>query len=275
MFLKNIKELIQDGGRCMNDQWLSIVEYARCFQISDMTVRRRIKTGRLHAVLKDGKYYIPLQEEAEGQNDSFDSPVNLREEIRTPNREFFSQNQERRVPQGNGNRYQQIKHVTPKKPQRYPVLPNQKNQQTAPYKDYEFKNQSSYKDHESKQNLFKKDSLLHSVSRQTKSKNFQGDLEKASKVLPQDLVGRLHKQQTCSLDSSELINFCAKVVENLNQTEKTLKDNYKEKFDSLNVKTKHLETEIKNRELKLNEMKQKVEDLILLVKMIESKNKER
>jgi hypothetical protein len=43
----------------MAEQWLSIVEYARSFAISDMTVRRRIKTGKLKAVLKDGKYYIP------------------------------------------------------------------------------------------------------------------------------------------------------------------------------------------------------------------------
>jgi hypothetical protein len=40
-------------------EWLSIVEYARHHQLSDMTVRRRIKTGRLEAVLQEGKYYIP------------------------------------------------------------------------------------------------------------------------------------------------------------------------------------------------------------------------
>ena len=44
----------------MSEQWLSIVEYARTFSVSDMTIRRRIKNGRLKAVLKDGKYYIPL-----------------------------------------------------------------------------------------------------------------------------------------------------------------------------------------------------------------------
>ena len=42
----------------MSEQWLSIVEYARLNSLSDMTVRRRIKTGRLHAVLREGKYYI-------------------------------------------------------------------------------------------------------------------------------------------------------------------------------------------------------------------------
>ncbi len=44
----------------MSDQWLSIVEYARQFNISDMTVRRRIKNGKLQAILREGKYYIPI-----------------------------------------------------------------------------------------------------------------------------------------------------------------------------------------------------------------------
>lgn len=44
----------------MNQQWMSIVEYARQFDISDMTVRRRIKTGKIPAELKEGKYYIPV-----------------------------------------------------------------------------------------------------------------------------------------------------------------------------------------------------------------------
>jgi hypothetical protein len=45
-------------------EWLSIVEYARKYQISDMTIRRRIKTGKLKAELKDGKYYIPAGQES-------------------------------------------------------------------------------------------------------------------------------------------------------------------------------------------------------------------
>ena len=46
----------------MTQEWLSIVEYARAFDVSDMTIRRRIKTGKLKAVLKDGKYYIPVDD---------------------------------------------------------------------------------------------------------------------------------------------------------------------------------------------------------------------
>ncbi len=54
----------------MNNQtekWLSIVEYARIFSISDMTVRRAIKTGRIKAELRDGKYYIPVETGEDGK----------------------------------------------------------------------------------------------------------------------------------------------------------------------------------------------------------------
>ncbi|MBP9708052.1 MAG: hypothetical protein KBD78_10425 [Oligoflexales bacterium] len=46
-------------------QWLSIVEYARTFSVSDMTVRRRIKNGRLAADLRDGKYFIPVNKNSQ------------------------------------------------------------------------------------------------------------------------------------------------------------------------------------------------------------------
>ena len=47
---------------------MSIVEFARHYQISDMTVRRRIKTGKLQAVLRNGKYYIALHQKPNQQN---------------------------------------------------------------------------------------------------------------------------------------------------------------------------------------------------------------
>ena len=47
----------------MSQRWLSIVEYARTYSVSDMTVRRRIKNGKLEAQLKDGKYYIPVTQD--------------------------------------------------------------------------------------------------------------------------------------------------------------------------------------------------------------------
>ena len=51
----------------MSQAWLSIVEYAREFSVSDMTVRRRIKTGKLRSEMRDGKYYIPVDVGHDGQ----------------------------------------------------------------------------------------------------------------------------------------------------------------------------------------------------------------
>jgi hypothetical protein len=42
----------------MEEKWMSINDYSRSFSISDMTVRRRIRSGKLQAVLRDGKYFI-------------------------------------------------------------------------------------------------------------------------------------------------------------------------------------------------------------------------
>lgn len=42
----------------MEEKWMSINDYSRSFSISDMTVRRRIRSGKLKAVLRDGKYFI-------------------------------------------------------------------------------------------------------------------------------------------------------------------------------------------------------------------------
>lgn len=58
----------------MAEQWMSIVEYARSFSVSDMTVRRRIKSGKLHAVLKDGKYFIPVMGMSSNQVQADPSP---------------------------------------------------------------------------------------------------------------------------------------------------------------------------------------------------------
>jgi hypothetical protein len=52
-------------GELMSEKWISIVEYARHHNVSDMTVRRRIKTGKLRSVLKEGKYYVLLSSQPE------------------------------------------------------------------------------------------------------------------------------------------------------------------------------------------------------------------
>lgn len=60
----------------MAEQWLSIVEFARTYDMSDMTVRRRIKNGKIKAVLRDGKYYIPVAPERNGSPQAPKSATN-------------------------------------------------------------------------------------------------------------------------------------------------------------------------------------------------------
>ncbi|MBI2602540.1 MAG: hypothetical protein HYW48_05740 [Deltaproteobacteria bacterium] len=72
----------------MSEGWMSIVEYARRFNVSDMTVRRRIKTGKLPAELKDGKYFIRVQQPAlpppQGENQVRREPPSQPQERFTP-----------------------------------------------------------------------------------------------------------------------------------------------------------------------------------------------
>ena len=60
----------------MQNEWVSISEYARRFNLSEITVRRRIKQGRVNAELKNGKYYIssPSSENI-AKADTLSSPV--------------------------------------------------------------------------------------------------------------------------------------------------------------------------------------------------------
>ena len=52
----------------MNSQWCSITEYSRRLNISEMTVRRRIKSGKLVTKMSDGKYYIDISNEVQSEN---------------------------------------------------------------------------------------------------------------------------------------------------------------------------------------------------------------
>jgi len=68
----------------MTEQWMSIVEYARACNISDMTVRRRIKTGKLSAKLIDNKYYIPVSAVAEGRLPEAPAPAPQQRTVAPP-----------------------------------------------------------------------------------------------------------------------------------------------------------------------------------------------
>ncbi len=53
-------ENIQAKGR-----WYKLAEAAQLLGVSEITVRRKAKTGQLKAILRNGKYMVHLEEDAE------------------------------------------------------------------------------------------------------------------------------------------------------------------------------------------------------------------
>lgn len=53
-------ENIQAKGR-----WYKLAEAAQLLGVSEITVRRKAKTGQLKAILRNGKYLVHLEEDAE------------------------------------------------------------------------------------------------------------------------------------------------------------------------------------------------------------------
>lgn len=87
----------------MAEQWLSIVDYARATGISDMTIRRRIRTGRIRAELRDGKYYIPVDINSHEQDRRHggSSPSNQNHAVKNhphPDRSLRNNFQDRSMP---------------------------------------------------------------------------------------------------------------------------------------------------------------------------------
>ena len=72
------------GERAMEEKWMSINDYSRSFSISDMTVRRRIRSGKLQAVLRDGKYFIHVPDGHEPFPDSDAAPSQGRAPVSVP-----------------------------------------------------------------------------------------------------------------------------------------------------------------------------------------------
>ncbi|MBP6217375.1 MAG: hypothetical protein KA436_02185 [Oligoflexales bacterium] len=226
----------------MADKWLSIVEYARHFNISDMTVRRRIKTGRLSAELKEGKYYICLHDKA-----------HLREPV--ANRETPS-------PRASGMR-------------EYSASPVQKIDKT-PFRRPEFRREylSSDSGHSSQI-----EDQRHLYDAQTGDTSFpsltpSSDVTTPSKnafypMIPSHLNSALKDRSTLLVETNELLHLCDSTLRAAKEHEKILEKNNNAQISLLEQKIRSLESEIQVRDQRIIKLTQDVEDLTLLVKMME------
>jgi len=199
----------------MSEQWLSIVEYARAYNVSDMTVRRRIRNGKLNAVLKDGKYFIPV--------------LNQIQATRNPPKQTAMMQ-----PSGHGNlpsEYQTP--IAKERPQR--INMEQPVQQMA-------------------------SSISPISTRQVVQK---GRVEVSlSGVIPQNISQPLQSEEDVSLAARNLLGFCEAMAQRLEKSEKSIRREYEAKISELVMSNK-------SKDIEINQIKQQVEDLQLLVNIID------
>jgi hypothetical protein len=177
----------------MAEQWLSIVEYARTFAVSDMTVRRRIKTGRLKAVLREGKYYIPV---GAGHEPIVEDPP---------------------LPE--------VPRMVATPPIALPVAPL-RSEETLDYEAAQSRTGASFR------------------------------------TLPQSLSHKLQHQDTSLVETQALLQFCDHSLTRINSIERNLQETYQLRLQSL-------EAQIKLKDATITQLKQQVEDLQMLVKLME------
>jgi hypothetical protein len=236
----------------MSEQWLSIIEYARRFKISDMTIRRRIKTGKLQAVLQDGKYYIPLQGQELELNKEEESDKNARDFPNSPN-----------VSQPDRARTHQSSAMTLIK--------------GHPQPHYYSGNFSQQPD------LTREDSNLLNGVRQTTDKNTALDTARAHSMpsrvgapniggpgvktieysnIPENLWKPLANAPFSVVDTKALLAYCEATVKKSYELERKAVDRFKSKIESL-------EAHLQAKDLEIKALRQQIEDMQLLVKVIE------
>lgn len=207
----------------MADQWYSIVEYAREFAVSDMTVRRRIKTGRLPAVLRDGKYYIPV--DSKGR----------------PSQEAVQQ----------ATQPQTVRKETP--------APIQRSHHNPPAHTEMIVVKASA--HAPTKNTF---SMPERVVQANPVVRKPRILTQASSVIPESIRESFDNVETASMDAAALLNFCEATLRKLTDAENRVEAHCQSRLQ-------HFESDLRAKDLELVQLRQQVEDLQLLVKILEKK----
>ncbi len=202
----------------MAEQWLSISEYARTFGVSDMTVRRRVKTGRLHAVLKEGKYFIPVQmggeRAASAPQQSSPSPAKRA-------------GGEMQVIKGHPQAHKTFMANEPRHAPMPPMLREPEKHSPQVRADY-----VSTDDNDS--------------------------------VIPQSLRRPLHGAETSLVDTRALLAFCDATMRKVSEGERRTVEKFKSKLEAL-------EATLVSKDMEIKSLRQQVEDLQLLVKILEKR----
>jgi hypothetical protein len=233
----------------MSEQWMSIVEYARTFDISDMTVRRRIRTGKIQAVLKEGKYYIPMRSSAKHTpaQPMHDSP-----QINTQmNNPFESHDDFRDTTAKPSQRAQQQKGVHKKMhgPQHAPRIPQDRiTREPSP---------AAALSHGLPNNPERAISSTRSLSKETPNREPSAIL-KLIEIMQED-----NRKITDKVD--KVFESCQLSQDSLQLIHEKLEQNYRNKIGTLEAISKAKDSEVE-------QLNQKVQDLQLLISILERRN---
>ena len=198
----------------------TIVEYARTFKVSDMTIRRRIKTGKLHAILQDGKYFIPVS-----ANGVAHRPGLGEQRLAERSAQLLPQGQtDFAFLNGNGR------------------MPSSSSAEPHVIKST---------------HIGSKASLQFQVNESEIGKVGEG-------VIPGSLTRPLLSHETSLVDTRALLAYCEATLKKVTENERRTVEKFKSKLETL-------EAVLSGRDLEIKALRQQLEDLQLLVKILERK----
>ena len=215
----------------MTEQWLSIVEYARTYQVSDMTVRRRIKTGKLHAILQDGKYFIPTPTPTptpghEGRGSSVNPSAESREGVANVQPMVTPRHQSQHL----------AYHQAPTRPKNHEITASKNHPQVHA-------------------------GFQASKPSPTRASSLPED---GDGVIPNSLRRALSAEDLSLVDSRALLAYCEASLRKLAEGERRTVERFKSKLEAL-------EAALAQRDFEIKTLRQQAEDLQLLVKILEKR----
>ena len=223
----------------MTEQWLTIIEYARACNVSDMTVRRRIRNGKLNAILREGKYLIPLVARPTPAVTSV-SAVDQNNGNRSSNHEQRNNSlREPAILKTYPVAHSSIHGVDVSTTSSIDSVPDS-NPARVP-----FPSQVSTRSTNGNQVVQRKN-LEHSTDN----------------LIPKALSIPVSKHETVSFEAAALIDFCESMARRLDKSEEAARKEFA-------ATQGELEAKLQCKELEIIRLKQEVEDLQLLVSIID------
>jgi hypothetical protein len=223
----------------MNEQWLTIVEYARACNVSDMTVRRRIRNGKLNAILREGKYLIPLTGRPIPNTPAFPVTEGATNTKNSPGDYRGTQVREQGVVKNHPAAHATVnveEFMASASTDLYADAQLSRSQHQAPAAVWTAPTNQ----------LVQKKHLEHG----------------AANFIPKALSNPVAKHETVSFEAAALIEFCESMARRLDKTEESVRR-------ECQAKQAELETKLQVKDLEILQLKQQVEDLQLLISIID------